>query len=84
MKADMKNLERLDLSSTTIKELPSSISQLKALKHLDLSCCENLVSLPESICNLRSLEILYLLECSRLKGFPEIRSDMKNLKILDL
>ena len=84
MKVGMKNLERLDLSSTTIKVLPSSIGHLKALKHLDLSCCEDLVSLPESICNLRSLETLYLLECSGLKGFLEIRSDMKNLKILDL
>ncbi|RVW60067.1 TMV resistance protein N [Vitis vinifera] len=84
MKADMGNLERLDLSSTAIEELPSSIGHLKALKHLDLSCCENLVSLPGSISNLSSLETLYLLECSRLKHFPDIRGDMKNLKTLDL
>ncbi|XP_034675537.1 disease resistance protein RPV1-like isoform X14 [Vitis riparia] len=81
---DMENLKRLDLRKTGIEELPSSIGHLKALKHLDLSWCQNLVNLPESICNLSSLKTLILAGCSNLKGFPEIKDDMENLKRLDL
>ncbi|KAL6316137.1 hypothetical protein AAG906_015967 [Vitis piasezkii] len=33
----------LILRSTAIEELSSSVGHLKALKHLDLSCCENLI-----------------------------------------
>ncbi|XP_034675526.1 disease resistance protein RPV1-like isoform X3 [Vitis riparia] len=84
IKDDMENLKRLDLGETGIEELPSSIGRLKALQHLDLKCCTELVSLPDSICNLSSLETLILAGCSNLKGFPEIKYDMENLKRLDL
>ncbi|WKA11777.1 hypothetical protein VitviT2T_029244 [Vitis vinifera] len=81
---DMENLKMLDLSRTGIKELPSSIGHLKALKHLNLLSCGNLAKLPESICNLRSLETLILEGCSNLEGFPKINDDMENLKRLNL
>ncbi|RVW24107.1 putative WRKY transcription factor 19 [Vitis vinifera] len=84
IKDDMENLKRLDLTSTGIEELPSSIGHLKALQHLDMSSCKSLRSLSESICNLSSLETLILVGCSNLKGFPEIKDDMENLKRLDL
>ena len=84
IKGDMSKLREIDLSSTRIKKLPSSIGHLKALQHLDLSHCKSLRSPPESICNLSSLETLILEWCSNLKGFPEIKDDMKNLEMLDL
>ncbi|XP_034674595.1 disease resistance protein RPV1-like [Vitis riparia] len=64
IKGDMSKLREIDLSSTGIEELPSSIRHLKALQHLDFSYCKSLRSLSESICNLSSLETLILDECS--------------------
>ncbi|WKA11774.1 hypothetical protein VitviT2T_029242 [Vitis vinifera] len=67
IKDDMENLKRLDLSFTGIEELPSSIGRLKALKHLNLKCCAELVSLPDSICNLSSLKTLDVQKCPKLE-----------------
>ena len=67
IKDDMENLKRLDLSFTGIEELPSSIGRLKALKHLNLKCCTELVSLPDSICNLSSLKALDVQQCPKLE-----------------
>ncbi|KAL6332030.1 hypothetical protein AAG906_020389 [Vitis piasezkii] len=67
IKDDMENLKKLDLSFTGIEELPSSIGRLKALKHLNLKCCAELVSLPDSICNLSSLETLDVQKCPQLE-----------------
>ncbi|WKA11773.1 hypothetical protein VitviT2T_029242 [Vitis vinifera] len=80
----MSKLRELNLSETTIIEVPSSIGHLKALQHLDLFSYESLRSLSESICNLSYLETLILVGCSNLKGLPEIKDDMENLKRLDL
>lgn len=44
----MKCLTVLDLSKTAIKELPSSISYLVALKELRFIDCKNLVKLPDN------------------------------------
>ena len=78
-KNDMGNLVELNLSNTGIEELPCSIGHLKALKHLDLSICTNLVSVPESIFSLSSLNTLNLQWCSNLKGFSKIKNDKENL-----
>ena len=52
-------LEKLDLRSNQLSYLPTAISQLRNLKHLDAS--ENLlVSLEPSICDLHELEKLEL------------------------
>ena len=64
----MKSLTTLDLESSGIKELPSSIGRLRALEHLYLSSCKDLVNLPESICNLSSLKTLHVRDCSKLHG----------------
>ena len=67
IKDDMENLKELDLSETGIEELPSSIGRLKALKHLNLKCCAELVSLPDSIFNLSSLKTLDVRKCPKLE-----------------
>ena len=64
----MKSLTTLDLESSSIKELPSSIGRLRALEHLYLSSCKDLVNLPESICNLSSLKTLHVRDCLKLHG----------------
>ncbi|RVW33168.1 TMV resistance protein N [Vitis vinifera] len=84
MKDNMGNLERLNLRFTAIEELSSSVGHLKALKHLDLSFCKNLVNLPESIFNISSLETLNGSMCLKIKDFPEIKNNMGNLERLDL
>ena len=65
---DMGNLRELDLNSTGIEELPSSIGHLKALEYLSLAYCKSLVSLPDSLCNLTSLKILEVHGCSKLEN----------------
>ncbi|WJZ87725.1 hypothetical protein VitviT2T_007086, partial [Vitis vinifera] len=80
---DMKYLGILDLSGTGIKELPSSIQNLKSLWRLDMSNC--LVTPPDSIYNLRSLTYLRLRGCcSNLEKFPKNPEGFCTLERLDL
>ncbi|XP_027332811.1 disease resistance-like protein DSC1 [Abrus precatorius] len=56
----------LDLRSTAINELPSSIKHLGNLINLELSCCGCLRSLPNEFASLRSLGRLVLSDCRQL------------------
>ena len=60
IKGSMKSLTTIDLESSGIKELPLSIGRLRALEHLYLSSCKDLVNLPKSICNLSSLKTMFV------------------------
>ena len=80
----MSKLRTIDLRSTAIVEVPSSIKHLNGLEYLNLRLCKNLVSLSESICKLRSLQTLIVASCSELKSFPNLKDDMENLETLDL
>ncbi|KAM3322642.1 hypothetical protein P3S67_003793 [Capsicum chacoense] len=80
---DMHCLKELIVSSTGIRELPSSIGNLSGLFHLNLNGCEDLVSLPNSVCNLMNLEYLHLRGCKKLEKLPENIGNLQELGILD-
>ncbi|MBA0877956.1 hypothetical protein Goshw_000364, partial [Gossypium schwendimanii] len=80
----MERLRDLDLSRTTLKELPSSIENLIGLEELVLNNCENFVCLPNNFYKLKSLKRLTLQGFSRLEIFPEVMDTMEMLRDLDL
>ncbi|XP_044506091.1 disease resistance protein RPV1-like isoform X2 [Mangifera indica] len=65
-----RNVEKLYLDGSAIRELPSSIENLSKLVTLNLHGCTRLESLPSSIGELKALENLTLKDCSRLKNLP--------------
>ena len=77
---NLKGLEELYLSGTTIKEMPSSIEGLKAITLLTLKDCKNLVCLPSTICYVKLLECLDLSGCSNCDNLPENLGNLKGLK----
>ncbi|KAK2653515.1 hypothetical protein Ddye_013371 [Dipteronia dyeriana] len=79
----MEHLEVIHLSGTAIKELPSSIENLKGLLRLELRESRNLDRLPSSICNLKRLEVLLLSDCSKLVKLPDNLGTLRSLKFLD-
>ncbi|KAJ9700934.1 hypothetical protein PVL29_006321 [Vitis rotundifolia] len=82
--SSMPNLERLNLEGcTSLRELHSSIGDLKWLTYLNLGGCEQLQSLPNSM-KFESLEVLNLSNCSNFEKFPEIHGNIKFLRELHL
>ncbi|XP_030949734.1 putative disease resistance protein RGA1 [Quercus lobata] len=79
----MRYFRTLDLSSSMILELPSSIDELKLLRYLDLSRTE-IKFLPNSICNLYNLETLKLLGCPWLFKLPKDLGNLVNLRHMEL
>lgn len=79
----MKYIRVLDLSSSTILELPKSIKKLKLLRYLDLSRTE-IRRLPDSLCKLYNLQTLKLLGCLWLFELPEDLGKLINLRHLEL
>ncbi|RVW94401.1 putative disease resistance protein RPP1 [Vitis vinifera] len=82
--SSMPNLERLDLEGcTSLRELHSSIGDLKWLTYLNLRGCEWLQSLPTNM-KFQSLKVLNLSNCSNLEKFPKIHGNIKFLRKLHL
>ncbi|KAL6342811.1 hypothetical protein AAG906_016646 [Vitis piasezkii] len=75
----MKYLEVLGLEGTAMKELPSSIQNLKSLQMLYLSNCKKLVTIPDSINDLRCLKRLILLNLEGLCSLVELDLSHCNL-----
>ncbi|KAL6270235.1 hypothetical protein ACE6H2_027146 [Prunus campanulata] len=73
IKGKMESLKYLDLSRTSIKELPSSsIRHFTRLKKLKFTGCENLTNLPCSIYELKHLKKISIRKCSKLVSFPKM------------
>lgn len=78
------NLEKLLIHLNKIRLLPSSIGEMKSLKHLDVHFNE-LHGLPQSIGKLTNLEYLNLSSnFSDMTELPETFGDLVNLRELDL
>ena len=77
---NLKGLKYLYFSGTTIKELASSIEDLKALTFLTLKDCKNFVCLSSTICSLKLLECLDLSGCS---NYDNLLVNLGNLKGLE-
>ncbi|KAK9140734.1 hypothetical protein Scep_010415 [Stephania cephalantha] len=78
-----KSLRVLDLSFTSITELPSSIGKLKHLRFLDISET-SVAELPKSITRLYNLQTLRMKNCKNLNELPaELRKliSLRHLKI---
>ncbi|RVW70520.1 putative disease resistance protein RGA4 [Vitis vinifera] len=79
----LKYMRVLDLSSSTILELPKSVKELKLLRYLNLSKTE-IKRLPDSICKLFYLQTLKLLECPQFSQLPQNLAKLINLRHLEL
>ncbi|RDX81789.1 putative disease resistance RPP13-like protein 1, partial [Mucuna pruriens] len=78
-----KLLHVLSLSGCSdLTELPDSVSGLKYLRSLDLSCT-SIKKLPDSICSLSNLQILKLSFCSYLEELPSDLHLLSNLRRLE-
>ncbi|KAE9588104.1 putative leucine-rich repeat domain, L domain-containing protein [Lupinus albus] len=69
-----ENMKDLNLNSTAINELPSSIGRLKKLETLTLDHCKGLNNLPDKVADLGSLRVLRIYGC--------IQLDASNLHVL--
>ncbi|KAB5532278.1 hypothetical protein DKX38_018948 [Salix brachista] len=63
-------IRSLDLSWSSIKEIPKEVGKLIHLRQLNLGCCRKLVSLPETMCDLCNLQSLDVSGCWSLKELP--------------
>ncbi|CAD5167911.1 unnamed protein product [Musa acuminata subsp. malaccensis] len=67
----LKHVRFLDISYSTIPELPEAITTLLNLQTLKLSGCQLLRKLPSKMKNMSNLRHLYLDECPELRDMPE-------------
>ena len=79
----MKYIRVLDLSSSTILEVPKSIRKLKLLRYLNLSKTR-ITRLPAFLYKLYSLQTLLLSGCASLSKLPKDFSNIINLRHLKL
>ncbi|KAJ9554645.1 hypothetical protein OSB04_018690 [Centaurea solstitialis] len=71
---ELSNLQTLDLSRNKFSRLHSSLSQLRRLKILDLSCCDNLIELPDLP---PSISILVAQGCNSLDVTGDFPTNLK-------
>nr|TKS04598.1 hypothetical protein D5086_0000143230 [Populus alba] len=64
-------IRSLNLSESSIKEIPNQVGKLIHLRHLNLASCFQLESLPETMCDLCNLQSLDVAWCRSLKELPK-------------
>ncbi|XP_073106970.1 putative disease resistance protein RGA3 [Elaeis guineensis] len=79
----LRSLRVLDLSGTTINNLPTSLGDLVHLRSLDLHSTP-IRDIPESIGNLRNLQFLTLHNCKYLHSLPNGVLGLISLRNLDV
>ncbi|XXG59708.1 hypothetical protein AAC387_Pa04g1743 [Persea americana] len=79
---NMQGLRVLDLSYSSIKSLPKSVSKLEHLRVLRLYCCEDLEKLP-SVAKLKQLRVLSL-DSTSIEELPQGMKALVNLRKLNL
>ncbi|KAF7827648.1 putative disease resistance RPP13-like protein 1 [Senna tora] len=80
---NLRYMRVLNLSCTSITELPDTIGTLKHLRHFNVSNTQ-IVSLPESITKLCGLETLKLNNCFKFLHLPQDMRNLSNLRNLEL
>lgn len=78
------NMEALDLSKSSLENIPISISNLEKLKNLSLRGCSLLRILPDSFSKLEFLTHLDLSDCCSLQLLPESFGNLSRLCFLHL
>ncbi|KAF3340537.1 disease resistance protein RGA2-like protein [Carex littledalei] len=79
---NMKHIRYLDLSRSSIRELPEEMSTFYHLQTLKLSHCHNLFKLPKGMRYMRSLRQIYINGCYQLKRVPPGLGQLKKLRTL--
>lgn len=69
------NLERLDIYSSFIDNIPNTLTKLKSLS---LICCDFIYTIPNTFINLEELTIK---RCDKIKEIPETLTNLKELCI---
>ncbi|KAF7848913.1 hypothetical protein BT93_L1449 [Corymbia citriodora subsp. variegata] len=80
---DMKEMRELLIDGTSIKEIPSTLANMKKLESLSASNCFSLSRLPESIGQLEALSVL-LLDSAKIVELPDSIGELVKLKQLSL
>uniref|UniRef100_A0A6N2MLD0 Disease resistance R13L4/SHOC-2-like LRR domain-containing protein n=1 Tax=Salix viminalis TaxID=40686 RepID=A0A6N2MLD0_SALVM len=75
-------IRSLNVSRSSIKEIPKEVGKLIHLRHLNLKGCKKLVSLPETMCDLCNLQSLDCSCCMSLKELPRATVKLVNLRHL--
>ncbi|KAJ6358300.1 hypothetical protein OIU76_000076, partial [Salix suchowensis] len=75
-------IRSLNLSRSSIEEIPKEVGKLIHLRHLNLEHCRELVSLPETMCDLCNLQSLDVCWCRSLKELPLATVKLINLRHL--
>ncbi|KAB5532334.1 hypothetical protein DKX38_019004 [Salix brachista] len=75
-------IRSLNVSWSSIKEIPKEVGKLIHLRHLNLRGCRELVSLPETMCDLCNLQSLDVVWCSSLNELPPVIVKLINLRHL--